>query len=84
MVGNTRQFQDLTARAVTSVDLPRSHNHRAGHSFLSGVVIDHWPKDLLAELFQNADTALRQRGLRLGFSWFDELMSVNKANSDSW
>ena len=84
MVGNTRQFQDLIASAVTSGDLPRLRDHEAGHSFLSGVVIDHGPKDLLAELFQNADTALRQRGLRLGFSWFDELMSVNKANSDSW
>jgi len=65
---------------VRSMSLDRGP-HR---SFLSDVVIDYGPRDVLGRLFLKADTELRKRGIFLSFAEFDELVAVNKANSDSW
>ena len=65
---------------VRSMSLDRG-SHR---SFLSDVVIDFGPRDVLGRLFLKADTELRKRGIFLSFAEFDELVAVNKANSDSW
>lgn len=53
-------------------------------SFLADVIVEHGPRDVLGRFFLKADTALRQRGIRLSFSDCDELKAVNHLNIDSW
>ncbi|HEX4892610.1 MAG TPA: hypothetical protein VFV47_04930 [Hyphomicrobiaceae bacterium] len=61
-----------------------SLDHPTTRSFLSDVVIEHGPADILGRLFLQADTALRRKGIRLGFATFEELLDLNRANPDSW
>lgn len=73
--------QPLSApAAVRSLSLDRGP-HR---SFLSDVVIEHGPRDVLGRLFLTADTHLREMGVRLSFGTLDELVAVNTANRTSW
>jgi hypothetical protein len=58
--------------------------HQAGRSLLDGITIDFGPPDLLGRFFLKADTALRERGITLSFGTLDELVAVNRANSDTW
>ena len=53
-------------------------------NFLSEVVIDFGPRDMLSRLFLKADTELRQLGIELSFADLDELVVVNRQNLDSW
>ena len=53
-------------------------------NFLSEVVIDYGPRDVLSRLFLKADTELRQVGIELSFASLEELVAVNRLNSDSW
>jgi hypothetical protein len=53
-------------------------------SFLKHVVVQHGPTDLIGRLLLAADTAARQRGVHLSFASLDELVTINRANSDSW
>jgi hypothetical protein len=46
--------------------------------------ISHGPPGLLGRFFLWADNAVRNRGVTLHFTTFDELAAVNKANSDTW
>ena len=63
-------------------DVLRPHSGPRG--LLSEVIIDLGPRDILGRLFLKADTALRARGIRVGFVDFEELVEINAANSDSW
>jgi len=65
---------------VRAASLDRTH-HR---SFLADVVIEHGPRDVLGRLFPLADTRLREKGIFLSLAHCDELVAVNRANSDSW
>lgn len=57
----------------------------AGHqSFIAGLVINHGPAELLGRMILAADTAARARGVFLSFAGLDELVSINRANSQSW
>jgi hypothetical protein len=62
----------------------RPTTHDAGASFISGLVIDHGPSELLGKLILAADTEARRRGVFLSFAAMDELVATNKANSASW
>ena len=55
-----------------------------GRNFLSDVVIDYGPPDQLGRLFLKADTEMREFGLNVSFVPFDELVAINRANSESW
>jgi hypothetical protein len=58
---------------------------RAAHrSFLADVVVEHGPRDVLARMFLKADTALREKGIFVSFTDFDELRHANRQNSDTW
>jgi hypothetical protein len=46
--------------------------------------ICHGPASLLGRFFLWADTAARGRGVTLSFASFDELIEINRANSDTW
>jgi hypothetical protein len=46
--------------------------------------IKYGPVGLLGRFFLWADTAARDRGVTLSFASFEDLIEVNKANSDSW
>jgi hypothetical protein len=46
--------------------------------------INHCPGILLGRFFLIADTAARERGVTLHFASLQELVDINRANSDSW
>lgn len=71
----------MAAPAVVPAPVLDGRGHR---SFLSDVLIEHGPRDLLGRLFLQADTELRAKGIFLSFADMDELISVNRANADSW
>ncbi len=52
--------------------------------FLSDVVIDYGPPDVLGRLFLRADTELREKGVEVSLTTLDELKEVNEANRDTW
>src|SRR6476660_3665126 len=56
----------------------------AHRSFIADIVINHGPADLLGRLVLAADTAARACGVFLSFAGLDELVSINRANSQSW
>jgi hypothetical protein len=51
---------------------------------LSGLSIEHGPRDLLGRFFLQADTAARERGVYLSFGTFEELVEANANNTSSW
>jgi hypothetical protein len=51
---------------------------------ITDVTVEHGPVDLLGRFFLKADTAARRRGVALSFATFEELVEVNRRNSDSW
>lgn len=53
-------------------------------NFLSDVVIDYGPRDVLSRLFLKADTALRERGIELSFEPVATMIELNEQNSSSW
>lgn len=53
-------------------------------NFLSEVVIDYGPRDVLGRLFLKADTELRERGIELSFAPPEALIQLNRQNRDSW
>lgn len=50
----------------------------------SNLKIDHGPVSLLGRFFLAADTAARERGISLYFASLQDLLDINRANSDSW
>jgi hypothetical protein len=58
--------------------------HAAHRSFITRLVINHGPTEFLGRLILAADTAARARGVFLSFAGLDELVSINRANSQSW
>lgn len=53
-------------------------------NFLSDVVIDFGPPQVLGRLFLKADTELRQQGVTVSFASFEQLMEVNRQHPESW
>ncbi len=51
---------------------------------LTDIRIDYGPREELARFFLMADTALREKGISLGFGTFEELVETNRRNRDSW
>lgn len=51
---------------------------------LTDIRIDYGPREELARFFLMADTALRDKGVSLGFGTFEELLETNRRNRDSW
>lgn len=72
------------ATTTTTVAAPAIHAQTFNHNFLADVRIDHGPRDLYARLFLRGDTMLRERGINLTFAPLEELLEVNRRNSDSW
>lgn len=70
--------------AAPAVVRSTSLDHGGRRSFLADVVIEHGPRDLLGRLFLQADTRLREKGVRISFATVDELVAVNRANADTW
>lgn len=57
---------------------------RSSSEFIEGLTINHGPRELLSRYFLLADKQLRDRGVVLTLSSFDELLVINAANRDSW
>lgn len=81
---STAGFQDGTgvqavlpaAEAATPRQLPPA--------FVSEVVFDFGPLDLLSHFFNAAYKAARAYGVHVTFGTFDEMLRVNLANQSSW
>jgi hypothetical protein len=69
---------------VASPFVRRTVAAKAGKPFLSHVTIDYGPAELLARLFLRWDDDLRKRGISLSFAPTEQLLQVNRENSDSW
>jgi hypothetical protein len=67
-----------------AVSAPAVHEQAFNHNFLADVRIDNGPRQLLSRLFLRGDTLLRERGINLKFAPLEELLAVNRRNSDSW
>jgi hypothetical protein len=57
---------------------------RLGRSIIADITVDYGPRELMSRFFLKADTAARERGVFLSFSTFDELLEVNRRNSETW
>ncbi len=53
-------------------------------NFLSEVVIDYGPRDVLGRLFLKADTELRELGIELSFAPVEAMLELNRVNRNSW
>ena len=53
-------------------------------NFLSDIVIDYGPRDVLSRLFLKADTDARALGIELSFAPPETLVELNRQNRDSW
>jgi hypothetical protein len=63
---------------------PASAAHPPHPKLITDITVEHGPVDLLGRFFLKADTAARRRGVTLSFGTFEELVEVNRRNSDSW
>lgn len=52
--------------------------------FLQGLTVRHGPQDLLGRFFLRAVEEVRRRGIELSFASFEDLVTVNAANRDTW
>lgn len=77
-----------SARASTGtarrVPAPAILRQTFNQNFLADLRIDHGPRQLFSRLFLRGDTMLRERGINLKFAPLDELLAVNRRNSESW
>ncbi len=62
----------------------RAAGSLAGRSLLDGITLDYGPVDVLGRFFLVADTAARERGVNLSFGTVQDLVRINKLNSDTW
>jgi hypothetical protein len=62
----------------------RSPKNNPKKSFVSGLVVEHGPTELLGKVILSADTEARRRGVFLSFARMEELVAANRANSASW
>jgi len=76
---------DASKRARSASQMAKVDSHRSEPARrLTDIRIDYGPREELARFFLMADTALRQKGVSLGFGTFDELVETNRRNRDSW
>jgi hypothetical protein len=52
--------------------------------FFNDVALCHGPRGLLRRVLETADAAARRRGVFLGFATLEELVGINRSNSDTW
>ena len=74
----------MSARSVAAVPRTASVPDDRGHSFLNDIRVDFGPPEVLGRLFLKADTAARERGIRLSFAPVSAMLELNKLNRDSW
>jgi hypothetical protein len=53
-------------------------------SFISGLIVEHGPSELLGKVILAADTEARRRGVFLSFARMEDLVAANKASRSSW
>src|SRR6187200_2390191 len=63
---------------------PAGTAHPPHPKLITDITVESGPVDLLGRFFLKADTAARRRGVTLSFATFEELIEVNRRNSDSW
>jgi hypothetical protein len=63
---------------------PAQLTNDAKASFISGLVVEQGPSELLGKFLLAADTEARRRGVFLSFAAMKELVATNKGNSSSW
>jgi hypothetical protein len=73
-------------QAYSGLDKARSRpaEDLAGRSLLDGITLDYGPPDLLGSFFLKADAVARDLGVSLSFGTAQDLVRINKQNSDTW
>lgn len=57
---------------------------KIGVPFLEAFRVQHGPPGLLGRFFLSADARMKDRGIRLGFISFEELLELSERNADNW
>jgi hypothetical protein len=60
------------------------YNFPTSGAFMDKVEVVHGPAGILGRLFLQAERATRDCGISLSFATSDELVRLNRANSDTW
>ena len=68
----------LSAPSVRTPEKSLASALEPRRNFLSEVVIDYGPRDMLGRLFLKADNELRQRGIELSFAPPEALVELNR------
>lgn len=71
------------AVSLVQGDAVEAHPQTSGR-FLDVIDVTHGPRNVLGEFFLKADWAARQKGIELHFTDFDEMVAVNRKNSNTW
>lgn len=73
-----------SVNSTRNISAPAIQRQTFNQNFLADVRIDFGPRPLYSRLFLRGDTMLRERGINLKFAPLEELLAVNRRNSDSW
>ena len=73
-----------SALSLPAIERPAQAVLTPDSSFVAKVVIEHGPRAALSQTFLLADQQLRDQGVLLGFATMQELVSINRANLQSW
>ena len=84
MVVAERISSDVQTGSGLEKSLPRAAGDLAGRSLLDGITLDYGPTGLLGRFFLQADAAARDLGVHLSFGTAQDLVKINKQNSDTW
>lgn len=57
---------------------------KIGVPFLEAFRVEHGPPGLLGRFFLSADGRMKDRGMRLGFISFEDLLALSERNADNW
>lgn len=77
-----RRKPDERAPDRAGLRTPRPEDSR--RPFLDSIAIDYGPRALLADFFAHAQYQCRLRGIELVFSTLEDLLEINRANSETW
>lgn len=69
---------------MTVARMQKSVLRATEHAFISNLVVNHGPTDLLGPFFIQADKLCRQSGIELRLGSFDDLARVNLENRAQW
>ena len=74
----------MSAQGLRQLPLSTARSSDRRRNWLSDIVIDYGPPDVLSRLFLKADTEARALGIELSFAPPETLVDLNRQHRDSW